>query len=236
MLRNKGHEQTNESAFNPVGVGDISGTAIVPPDPTPAPGSAIRRDEHSLEFSARDTIRWNDRLATWFGVRHTRLDRSSLESDSGAAGYLQSFNTAWGAVSYKFAADAMAYVSWGQGVESAVVPNNIAVYTNPGAVLPALKSKQWELGAKGAHGAWSWQVDTFDIHRPITNLDTCSADDDLFLRLLSALAAAHWPANAREEERIQRFLQRLASDDGRGEEKYVERMEKNIDTLAKYAK
>jgi hypothetical protein len=58
-------------------------------------------------------------------------------------------------------------------------------------------------------------------------LERCAADDDLFLRLLSALAASYWPADAREGERIERFLDRLASDDGRGEEKYVERMEKN---------
>lgn len=175
ILRNTGHEQTNDSAFNPTGIGNVAGTAIVPPNPDPAPGTAVLRNERSLELSARDTIRWNDRLATWFGLRHTRLDRKSLESDAGA-GYVQTFNTAWGAVSYKFAPGAMAYASWGQGVETAVVPNNAVVYANPGAVLPALKSKQWEFGAKGAQGAWAWQVDYFDIHRPMTNLDTCSAD------------------------------------------------------------
>jgi iron complex outermembrane receptor protein len=172
ILRNTGHESANDSAFNPVGVGNVSGTAVVPPDPTPAAGTAVLRNERSLEISARDTIRWNDSWSAWLGLRHTRLDRTSLESDSGA-GYQQTFNTGWAAVSYKFAQGAMAYVSWGQGVESAIVPGNAAVYTNAGAVLPALKSKQWEVGAKGAQGPWSWQVDYFDIHRPMTNLDTC---------------------------------------------------------------
>jgi iron complex outermembrane receptor protein len=69
----------------------------------------------------------------------------------------------------------MVYASWGEGVESSVVPNNAAVYTNPGAVLPALKSRQTEVGFKGSHDAWSWQVDVFDIRRPLTNLDACAS-------------------------------------------------------------
>jgi iron complex outermembrane receptor protein len=172
VLRASAREDLPDYAYNFVGTGDISGTSVVPPDPTQAfPGT--RRDESSVELSARDTIHWNDRLATWFGVRHTRLDRKSLESQGGAAGYVQSITTPWAALSYKLG-DTTAYASWGQGVESSVVPNNAAVYLNPGAVLPALKSRQVEVGLKGSREAWSWQADVFDIRRPMTNLDVCT--------------------------------------------------------------
>ena len=39
------------------------------------------------------------------------------------------------------------YASWGQGIESTVTPNR-SRYTNAGQVLPALKSRQIELGVK----------------------------------------------------------------------------------------
>jgi iron complex outermembrane receptor protein len=179
ILRSRGRETTNDSAFNPVGVGDVSGAAVVPADPTPAPGTATRRDEVSTELSVRDAIRWSDRFSTWLGVRHTRLDRRTLESDASAPGYAQTFTAPWAAVSYKVAAQTMAYASWGEGVESAVVPNKPDTaaspgYTNAGVALPALKSRQTEIGLKGAQDAWTWQLDAFDIHRPMTNIDVCA--------------------------------------------------------------
>jgi iron complex outermembrane receptor protein len=175
VLRSTARETIGDYAYNYVGTGNIDGTAIVPPDPTPSPGSGTSRDERSLELSARDAIHWNDRLTTWLGVRHTRLDRVSIENDSGG-GYRQSITTPWLAVSYKVAPTALAYASWGEGVESSAVPDNIAVYSNAGAVLPALKSKQVEAGFKGAARHWTWQVDAFDIRRPVTNFDSCTPD------------------------------------------------------------
>ncbi|MBC7601440.1 MAG: TonB-dependent receptor, partial [Ramlibacter sp.] len=44
---------------------------------------------------------------------------------------------------------------------------------NAGAVLPALKSKHAEVGAKGSSGAFDWQVALFDIKRPLSNIDFC---------------------------------------------------------------
>lgn len=173
VLRSIAREALPDYAYNFAGTGDVFGGANTTPDPTPIPGSGTTRIERSWEFSARDAIRWNDRFSTWIGVRHTRLDRASVEGEAGL-GYKQSITTPWVAASYKLSSDSMAYASWGEGVESAVVPNNIAVYTNPGVVLPALKSKQFEVGLKGAHDAWTWQVDAFDIRRPMTNIDTCS--------------------------------------------------------------
>jgi iron complex outermembrane receptor protein len=176
VMRNIARESLPDYAYNFVGTGNIDGTAVVPPDPTPIAGSGSKRDERTWELSVRDTMHWTDRFSTWIGVRHTQLDRASVEGDTtGALGYRQSINTPWVAASYKITSGSMVYASWGEGVESSVVPNNAAVYTNPGAVLPALKSRQTEIGFKGSRDAWSWQVDAFDIRRPLTNLDTCTA-------------------------------------------------------------
>jgi iron complex outermembrane receptor protein len=77
----------------------------------------------------------------------------------------------------------LAYASWGEGVESQVVPNRPSQYTNAGVVLPALKSRQWELGLRGGDALASgsglragldWQISYFDIKRPVSNLDACS--------------------------------------------------------------
>ena len=176
VLRNASQEALPDNAFNLAGdpgAGNINGSAIVPPAPAINEGTGTTREERSTELSLRDAIHWNDRLTTWLGVRHTRLNRINVEGDAGP-GYRQSLTTPWVAVSYKIANDALAYASWGEGTESAVVPNNSLVYSNAGSVLPALKSKQVEVGVKGALRAWTWQVDAFDIRRPRTNFDTCA--------------------------------------------------------------
>jgi iron complex outermembrane receptor protein len=176
ILRNVARENLPDYAYNFVGVGNIQGTALVPPDPTLIPGSGSNRDERTWELSARDAIHWSDRFSTWLGVRHTRLDRASIEGDTtGALAFRQSLTTPWVAAGYKITTDSLVYASWGEGIESTVVPNNAAVYTNPGSVLPALKSRQTEIGVKGSRDAWTWQVDAFDIRRPQTNLDACAA-------------------------------------------------------------
>jgi iron complex outermembrane receptor protein len=70
-----------------------------------------------------------------------------------------------------------AYASYGEGVESQVVPNKTSQYTNAGAALPSLKSRQLEAGLKGGGstaGALAWQVAAFRIVRPMSNLDACN--------------------------------------------------------------
>ncbi|MEJ6023037.1 TonB-dependent siderophore receptor [Ramlibacter sp. PS4R-6] len=200
VLRDEARDRLPDYAYNWVGFGNVDGTAIVGEDARPLyPGT--RRDERSLEFSARDAIHWNDRATTWLGVRHTRLDRSNVPSDGvGATGYSQSLTTPWAAASYKLGGGSLAYASWGQGVESRVVPNMAGVYTNAGAVLPALKSRQWELGFKGTYEAWTWQASAFDIRRPVTNVDTCAAPctarTDGVAHHRGLEAALHWASGA----------------------------------------
>ncbi|MDB5730804.1 MAG: TonB-dependent siderophore receptor [Variovorax sp.] len=141
-VRNRFQDQ----AYNLVGTGNILGTAIVPADPTLSSPNT-NRDERSTELSVQDAIRWNDRFTTWLGVRHTRLDRDSVLTDgTGPTGYTQSLTTPWLAASYALQPGLMAYASWGKGVESQVVPNRASQYSNAGVALPALASRQWELG------------------------------------------------------------------------------------------
>ena len=161
LLAGKVRDRFPPQAFNPVGVGNIDGTAVVGEDPTTFP--VADRNERSLELSVNDAIRWTPRLTTWLGLRHTRLNR----------GYRQSLTTPWLAGSYKLGNDITAYASYGQGVESQQVPNN-GLYANAGEVLPALKSKQWELGAKGDHGPLGWELAYFDIKRPMSNIAFCN--------------------------------------------------------------
>ena len=174
LLTSKTRNRFQDQAFNFVGTGNVQGTAIVPHDPTLTVPST-NRDERSVELSVQDAIHWNPAFTTWLGVRHTRLRRGSALTDGSAATtFDQSLTTPWLAASYRIAPELTAYASWGQGVESQVVPNNAALFSNAGVALPALKSRQWEAGLKGGSAALAWQLAWFDIKRPMSNIDFCN--------------------------------------------------------------
>ncbi|MBI2771023.1 MAG: TonB-dependent siderophore receptor [Burkholderiales bacterium] len=161
-------------AFNYVGVGNVAGTAVVPSDAS-LNDQNTNRTERTVELSAQDAIRWNESFTTWLGLRHTRLDRDSVRTNgSRPTTYSDGLTTPWLAASYKLGASTLAYASYGEGVESQIVPNRAAQYTNAGVALPALKSKQWEIGLKGGQDAFGWQLAWFDIKRPMSNLDACN--------------------------------------------------------------
>jgi iron complex outermembrane receptor protein len=56
----------------------------------------------------------------------------------------------------------------------------IGGFSNPGAVLPALKSTQLEVGLRGGDAALGWQVAAFRIKRPVTNIGQCSGCEAAF--------------------------------------------------------
>jgi iron complex outermembrane receptor protein len=177
LLQSRVRNRFQDEAYNYVGTGNVWGTAVVPADPL-ATTPQTNLDERSTEFSVQDAIHWNERFTTWLGVRYTRLDRHSIGNDgSDPTGYKQDLTTPWVAVSYALQPGLLAYASWGKGVESQVVPNQSWQYTNAGQALPALASRQWELGLKGGSvdNAFGWELAWFDITRPMTNLDSCSA-------------------------------------------------------------
>ena len=143
-----------------------------------APGALdqnTNRTERSTELSAFDAIQWTPKFSTWVGLRSTALQRDSIRTDgSRPTSYSANIATPWLAASYQLAPAQMVYASWGQGVESQVVPNRPAQYTNAGVALPSLKSSQWELGVKQAGDTLSWQLAYFNIVRPVSNLDACN--------------------------------------------------------------
>ena len=88
--------------------------------------------------------------------------------------YEDGLSTPWLAASYRFGVATTAYASYGEGMESQIVPNRLDQYTNAGVALPALKSKQWEIGLKGGQDGLGWQLAWFHIRRPMSNLDACN--------------------------------------------------------------
>jgi len=169
-----GTARFQQQAFNFVGIGTIDGTSVTPPDST-LNFDNTDRDERSTELYLRDHWALTPQAGLWIGLRHTRLDRSSaLTGGSVATSYTQSFTTPWLALSYQVNARTTVYASWGEGVESNVVPNLPAVYDNPGQPLPATESRQLEAGIKGSSEAFDWAVIAFDITRPMYS-DLCAA-------------------------------------------------------------
>ncbi len=151
-----------------VGQGTIDGRTIVPTLPALNLRPNTNRDERSTELYVRDAVKLTERWSGWLGLRHTRMDRESVRTDgSRPTDYSQSFTTPWAAVSYAFAPQHLVYASWGQGVESYVVPNQAAYGPRAGLPLPAQKSRQTEVGLKG-RGAWDmqWTLAAFDVDRP----------------------------------------------------------------------
>ena len=76
LLAGKLRNRFQPQAFNLVGTGNVEGTASFP-TPTRLRPRCTDRDERSARTLAADAIRWNERLTTWLGLRHTRL-RSRL--------------------------------------------------------------------------------------------------------------------------------------------------------------
>ena len=175
VLQSRVRNRFQGQAYNYVGTGNIDGTLVTPDDPTLA-YTNTNRDERSTEFYVRDAVAVTERLSAWLGLRHTRLDRQSVQTDgSEPTSYQQSFNTPWIALGYAFARDQLVYASWGRGVESAVAANR-PQYTNRGQALPALKSRQAEVGLKGASDAFEWNLAAFDIQQPqFVDVGTCDA-------------------------------------------------------------
>lgn len=173
-LGNHTQDHFGRAAYNWVGTGNVSALQPVPPDPSLTTDNT-QRNEHSQELFAMDALTWNEQIKTWLGLRHTRLERSSASTDgTQAPAYTQSLSTPWAAVSYQLTPQHMVYGSWGQGVESQVVPNRPDQFTNFGQALKPVVSHQSEWGIKAQDQALNWQLAYFSIVRPATNLDACN--------------------------------------------------------------
>lgn len=162
-------------AYNFTGIGNIGGGVVTTPSPA-LTGENTNRDERSNELYLRDRVALTTGTSAWLGVRHTRLHRESVRTDgSRVTDYSQSVTTPWIAVSHAIASDWLVYASWGQGVESEVIPNR-SRYVNAGQALPALKSRQTEVGLKTGTQRVEGSLTVFDIRRPTwRDIGSCDA-------------------------------------------------------------
>ncbi len=173
---NEVHNRFQDQAFNYAGIGNVQGTLIVPAAPA-LTGTNTNRDARSTEAYLRDAIAFDEQNTLWLGLRYTHQSVDTVRTDGTAAlSYSQSYGAPWLAFSHKLAAGPMLYASWGTGYEPDLAPNNPR-YVNRGEALPALRSRQVEVGAKGALDIGEWTVAAFDIDRPVSAASG-SCDDD----------------------------------------------------------
>ena len=178
VLQSRVRNRFGSQTFAFSGTGNVDGSVRdLPANPVPNDENT-NRDERSTELSLRDAITIDERSTLWLGLRHTRLHRESVRTDgSRPTNYAQSFTTPFVAASYAFAPQQFVYASWSRGIESEVVPNR-SRYVNAGQPLPALKSRQAELGLKGSSDLTEWSAALFDIRRPLFNdIGSCDVDD-----------------------------------------------------------
>ena len=168
-LRSTFQARFQDQVFDLAGTGRIDGT--LPAAPSAGYASAnTNREERSSELYVRDKIQPNPWAQLWWGLRHTRLQRDTVLTNAGDEGWQPTHGTAaattpWVAFSHDLGRNTLGYVSWGEGLETEVVPNQLR-YTNHGQPLPALKSRQTEMGLKHSGAAGSGGVTWFHIRRP----------------------------------------------------------------------
>jgi iron complex outermembrane receptor protein len=168
----------HQQAYNWSGNGSIYADkdAITPADPTLSDEST-NRNERSTEFYVRDAAQIDADWQAFVGLRHTNLQRDSIRTNgSRATSYSQGLNTPWIGLSYALSPSLMAYGSWGQGMESDVTPNRKRFGDKAGIGLPAIKSRQMELGIKSGSSTVDWSLAWFDINRPVW-IDAGACDD-----------------------------------------------------------
>ncbi|MGM9484497.1 TonB-dependent siderophore receptor [Roseateles sp. NT4] len=163
-------------AYNYAGTGNIDGSAVTAAQPD-LTDENTNRDERSNELYLRDRVDLGAGTTAWLGARYTRLHRESVRTDGGRrTDYSQGVTTPWIALSHAIASDWLVYASWGEGVESEVTPNR-ARYVNAGQALPALKSRQTEIGLKTGTQRVEGSLTAFDIRRPLwRDIGSCDVD------------------------------------------------------------
>ena len=185
-------------AYNLVGEGNTEGVFTAAPDPTLSYPN-VNRSEFNTELALSDRITFPSATTVWMGVRHTQYKRQSSENAICDDNYVCTpalgtnpttanghVTTPWLAVSQQLSPDLQAYASYGQGVELSATPNKPS-YTNAGQALPALRSKQFELGIKRHTSSSRWQATVFDITRP-QSTDACDVNGEVCTRQIDGQA------------------------------------------------
>lgn len=158
-------------AYNYAGSTNIYTPVAVPADPTLSELNTNSR-ERAIEGYASLRSNLTATAQSFAGVRVSQLNRASERSDgSRAVNYEQTVTTTWAGLAWSPSASTLLYASWGQGVELEVVPNRASRFVNYGEALPALKSKQTEIGAK-------WQASSrLLVTAALFSIDKPDADD-----------------------------------------------------------
>ena len=185
-------------AYNLVGEGSTAGGFTTASDPTLSYPN-VNRSEYSTELALSDRITLPTATTVWMGLRHTQYKRQSSEnaicddnyvctpaSGTNPTAAVGQVTTPWLAVSQQLTPALQAYASYGQGVEFSVTPNKPS-YTNAGQALPALRSKQFELGIKHQSASTRWQATVFDITRPQSG-DACDVNGEVCTRQIDGQA------------------------------------------------
>lgn len=125
-------------------------------------------DYRQQALFASDTIALTSRWSLLAGARYTDYQQRSYADDDGAlvSEYRQSPITPTAALLFKPRADTTLYASYVESLEQGSTVS--ANYANRNAVLPPLKSKQSELGAKVERAQWSANAALFRIERGAT--------------------------------------------------------------------
>jgi len=176
-------------AYNFVGTTNVYTPVVLPEDPTPTVLNT-NSDLTSNELSASDVLR-SGPASLWLGARWVRVERSSERSDgSEATSFDQQLVTPWVALGWQPWVGGFGYASYGRGVEIESVPNRPAQFVNFGAVLPALKSEQVELGFKQvASEGHALSLALFSIDKPYG--DDIQQSDGRVLRVAGARESRH---------------------------------------------
>jgi iron complex outermembrane recepter protein len=175
--------------YNFVGISNVYAPVVLPEDPTPN----VLNPELSQTFSelgVSDVMRAG-RGSLWLGGRWVQLEQSSALSDgSESVSYEQRFFSPWLALGWQPWAGGFAYASYGTGVEIEAVPSRVDQFVNYGAVLPALKSTQIEVGFKQVTvGGDAFTIALFSIDKPYG--DDIEQPDGRMLRVAGGRESRH---------------------------------------------
>ena len=207
----------NDEAYNFVGIGTIDGNTMVPSDPSTLSPN-VDRTERNAELYVRDSVQIGNDWSAWGGVRHTAIHRTSWETSTGNptanTDYTQSFTTPWLALARQFGERDMIYLSWGEGVESDIVPTH--GYPHGGTPLTSTISRQWELGYKHGDESHQWGLTAYDVDQPLDDgLSTGEFGHDGITRSIGFEASAQGrvgPLTLRASAMKQRVRREQAED------------------------
>ncbi len=132
---------------------------------------------HKAVF-ASDRIELNDRWSVLAGLRWIQYEKLNWDG-TGAATTPYRENgvvTPTVAAMYKLASDTTAYASYVESLQQGANVPRLPIYTNAGAMLNPLKSRQWELGVKKDGADWSFTAALFRVTKATEYDRSCGAD------------------------------------------------------------